>query len=505
MFTFLGIHPLLDPDEPVYAETAREMLQFQDFISPRIYGEFWYDKPPMYYWLVAAAFSIFGQGEFAARVPSAFFAVSGAVLVYLSGRKLFNERAGLLSALVLVTSFEYFYLGNAAVTDMTLTFFMTAALLSFLHQKYNLLYVLAALAVVTKGPVAIFFCGLIISLYLGVTGSFNSIKTIKIIRGSVVFALIALPWYGVMYYLHGMTFIETFLGFHNVTRFLQPEHVSGAVWYYYIPVLLLGFFPWSACLVQAFLSAMKEKGQYRNVCIFLEIWIFVIFLFFSISQTKLVSYILPIYPPLALLIGYYFDKIWTEKRYKALISFAGFLGLIVAVLSIVMSFTGIGTTVNLISVVKGVTIILSGVAILVLFQSFRHNFRAVFTTTVLGMIIFLVFLMKWGMPILAPAFSVKAFADQFQQQYSGQAPVYIEKFYRPGFMYYTGIAGFEFSEEQLRTALSSEKGRAYFVMKKTSFESLPSSIQSQLRLLVDQEDVMLLFYENNEHSLRKGL
>ncbi|MCC5468500.1 glycosyltransferase family 39 protein, partial [Pelosinus sp. Bkl1] len=111
MFTFLGMHPLMDPDEPVYAETAREMLQFHDFISPRIYGDFWYDKPPMYYWLVAAAFKIFGVGEFSARFPSAFFAVGGSILAYLSGRKLFNERAGLLGALVLATSLEYFYLG----------------------------------------------------------------------------------------------------------------------------------------------------------------------------------------------------------------------------------------------------------------------------------------------------------------------------------------------------------------------------------------------------------
>lgn len=120
---YLGHLPLLDPDEPVYAETAREMLQFQDFISPRIYGEFWYDKPPMYYWLVAVAFKIWGIGEFAARLPSALLAIGGSVVVYLSGRELFTERAGLLAGLVLTTSLEYFYLGKAAVTDITLTFF----------------------------------------------------------------------------------------------------------------------------------------------------------------------------------------------------------------------------------------------------------------------------------------------------------------------------------------------------------------------------------------------
>ncbi len=87
-FFYLGNLPLLDPDEPVYAETALEMIQNQDFISPRIYGEFWYDKPPMYYWLVAGAFKVFGVGEFAARFPSALLAALGSVVLYLAGRKL---------------------------------------------------------------------------------------------------------------------------------------------------------------------------------------------------------------------------------------------------------------------------------------------------------------------------------------------------------------------------------------------------------------------------------
>lgn len=496
MFTFLGTHPLLDPDEPVYAETAREMLQFQDFISPRIYGDFWYDKPPMYYWLVAGAFKIFGFGEFAARFPSAFLAVSGTVLVYLGGRKLFNERAGLLAALVLATSLEYFYLGNAAVTDMTLTFFLTAALLAFLNQKYYLLYGCTALAVVTKGPVALFFCGVIISLYLLATGSLNRIKTMKVVRGSVLFALIALPWYAVMYSFHGMAFIDTFLGFHNVTRFLQPEHASGAVWYYYIPVLILGFFPWSSLLVQTFFTSIKEKGEYRNSCIFLMIWAAVVFLFFSLSQTKLVSYILPMYPPLALLTGYYFDKVWTEKRERALKYSAGVFAIVAAILIAGLFYAGIKVTTELMVSVKILSVILTVVAASVLLQSFRHNFRAVFTTQVLGAMIFFTVLMTQVLPVIAPGLSVKPFVNEFQHHYDGQAPVYVEKFYRPGFMYYSGIAGIELSQEKLAAITANEKDRAYLIMKKKKYEQLPPAVQNKLRLLVVQEDKFLLIHEN---------
>ena len=127
MFFQLGSYPLLDPDEPVYAQTAREMAASGDLLSPRIYGEYWYDKPPMYYWLVAAASTLFGAGEFASRFPSALLAVAGSVYLYLSVSRLLSIRAGVLSALVLTTSLEYFYLGKAAVTDMTLTFCIMAS------------------------------------------------------------------------------------------------------------------------------------------------------------------------------------------------------------------------------------------------------------------------------------------------------------------------------------------------------------------------------------------
>lgn len=497
MFAFLGTHPLLDPDEPVYAETAREMLQSQDLISPRIYGDFWYDKPPMYYWLVAAAYKIFGMSEFATRFPSAALAVSGAVLVYLSGRKLFSEQAGLLAALVLATSLEYFYLGNAAVTDMTLTFFLTAALLAFLHRKYYLLHGFAALAALTKGPVAIFFCGVIIILYQMLTGNVKMLKTMKVIRGSVFFAAIALPWYAAMYSFHGLPFIDIFLGFHNVTRFLQPEHVAGAVWYYYIPVLILGFFPWSAFLAQALFTGLKEKGEYYNTCVFLVIWTTVVFVFFSISQTKLVSYILPMYPPLALLTGYYFDKVWTEKQYRALNVSAVIFGIVTGLLIIGLFYAGTVVTAELLPSVKVMAVLLALLAVFVLFQSVRHDFRAVFIIHVLGMMLFLAFLMTQTLPLITPELSIKLFVNEFKQQYDGQAPVYVAKFYRPGFMYYSGMAGSELSSEDLKATTTDESQRAYLVMKKKNYDKLPPEIQEKFRLLVVQEDKVLLLHENN--------
>lgn len=497
MFSFLGMHPLMDPDEPVYAETAKEMLEFRDFVSPRIYGDFWYDKPPMYYWLVAASFKLFGFSEFSARFPSALFAVGGTVLVYLSGRKLFNERAGLLAALVLATSLEYFYLGNAAVTDMTLTFFLTAALLAFLHQKKYLLFAFAALATLTKGPVGIVFCGGIILLYQLLTGNIKTaiFKDRKMLGGLVIFLALTLPWYLLMYVFHGDIFVETFLGFHNITRFLQPEHVAGAVWYHYIPVLLLGFFPWSALMFQAFREGLREKGKERDTCLFLLIWAAVVFVFFSLSQTKLVSYILPLYPPLALMTGYYFDKIWREGRYRELKIAVAVFAAMTLLLCGGLAYAGNAVAAELAVITKAVAGLLALLVIVVLVQSFQRNFRAVFATQILGMMLFFTILMTQTVNLIAPELSVKQFVDEFNNYYDGQAEVYVMKFYRPGFAYYSGVAGKELKTEDVKTIIDDKSQRSYLIMKKKSYENLSPELREKLQLLVEQEDKVLLLHE----------
>ena len=492
IFPHLGTLPLFDPDEPVYAQTAQEMLHFKDFISPRIYGEFWYDKPPMYYWLVAGAFKMFGIGEFAARFPSALLALLGVVVVYLSGRKLFNDRAGLLSALILATSLEYFYLSNAAVTDMTLTFFMTAALLSFLHKYYYMFYGLAALAVVTKGPIGIVLCGAIVVLYLVLTSNLRLVKHMNVVRGTTLFAVIALPWYLVMYYYHGMAFVDTFLGYHNVTRFLQLEHSSGVLWYYYIPVLIIGFFPWTPLMVQALFAAVQEKGQTRNHGIFLVIWTFVVFLFFTLSQTKLVSYILPMYPPLALLVGWYFDKAWRSKDYKSLHWFAGSLTVVALIVVIGLLYAAERVTSELLFPVQVAAVLFVLVITFVCWMSYRQNFRGAFCANIVGMLAFITILMTQLFPAVAPNFSAKEFVNEFKQQYDGQTPVYVADFYRPSFTFYSGLASNTIKQPETLDTVLDKVGEAYFIVKKKQYDQLSLISQSKVHVLATQEDKILL-------------
>lgn len=493
MFFNLGSIPLLDPDEPVYAETPKEMVQFNEFLSPRIFGEYWYDKPPLYYWLVAGAGKVFGMGEFAARFPSAVLGVAGVLALYLFGRELFNKRAGLAGALILATSLEYVYLGKAAVTDMTLTFCLTLALLGFITKRYLLMYVFIGLATITKGPVGFLFPGAIILLYLVLAGRIRQVTEIKLPAGIGIFALIGLPWYWFMYSVHGSAFIDTFLGFHNVTRFTSPEHPELVVWYYFIPVLILGFFPWTAILVQSVWASLQRSSQDDNrTLMFLNIWAAFIFLFFSICQTKLVSYILPLYPPLALIVGWYIDRVW-DIRAKMLA-----WPVLLVVLSVLFAAGLVVGTKALPGVTNGVlaaALLLSVMALCAAVFIWKRQPGKAFGVQVAGMALCLLLIFGMLASAVAPLFTAKYIAQEFTARYDGKSPVYVMKFLRPGFAYYTNVYGFEVRALELPAAVNGVRGPAWFVVQQADYRQLTAAEQAQVSVMVQVADRMILIKE----------
>ena len=325
----LGGTPLLDPDEPVYGQTAREMYQSGSWLTPRLNGNLWFDKPPMYFWLAACSYAIFGVNEFAARFPSVFFAALLLALVFRWTASVFGPNAGLCAALTLGTSLLFSIIARAAVTDMTLCFFMT---LSFywLYRAFespdekfrfiNLFYFTSGFSVLTKGPV-----GLVLPLMAAVP-FFAARKRWDVIRGLfsptgfALFALSALPWYIAMLLLHGKQFYYTFIGYHNLIRFLEPEHVKTSGIWFYIPVFILGFFPFAASVSKAawfVASGIFDREFYRKYisglrdCESRETGAFsyilvinvIILAFFSVSKTKLPTYILPVFPIAAIAFG----------------------------------------------------------------------------------------------------------------------------------------------------------------------------------------------------------
>lgn len=321
---FMGSNLLefTDPVEGNYVQTAKEMLASGDYFSPRIYGNYWYDKPIFFYWELMAAFKIFGVNEFAARFFPALMATFGVIATFLFGKKLYDEKVGFIAAVVLATSLEYWYLAHAVITDMTL--FVTVSLtlvFFFLGYRENrplffyIAYSFSAIAVLTKGPIGLALPGLIILLFLISEKNLGYLKKLCIPTGMILFLIIISAWYYPMYKIHGSDFILTFLGVHNVLRASVSEHPEVNVWYYYTLVFLAGFFPWSFYIVPKIIRDFykKYKAKIKLLTLsqekkFLIIWAVSVFVVFQIFATKYVTYTLPYMMPIAILFALVFKE-----------------------------------------------------------------------------------------------------------------------------------------------------------------------------------------------------
>ncbi len=319
-FWSLGSLPLIDVDEPVYGQVGKEMAHasLANWLSPHYGGQLWFDKPPLFYWLTALSMRVFGVSEFAARLPSALLSVALIAATYALARRACPAApsAALWSGFVLATSLQFFTLARAAVTDMTLAVCLTLALYGlYAWTQTNrgrwiaLAGLMTGFGMLAKGPVALVLIGVQALVYLLLTRSAKRLLTPPLWLGFALCLAIGLPWFGLMIHLHGQLFISGFLEANNVTRYLQAEHRETSPFWFFLPVLLGGFFPWSLLLPAALVSAWRQgKVAYHaqaadNPALFLGLWIVLVFVFFSASQSKLVTYIFPLYPAAAVLVG----------------------------------------------------------------------------------------------------------------------------------------------------------------------------------------------------------
>ena len=500
-FFQLGSLPLMDPDEPVYAQTAKEMLAAGDWLSPRIFGEVWFDKPPMYYWLVAGVTMLLGPTEWAARLPAAAMALGTVWLVYAFMKNRFGSASAAASAVVLATSLEFFYLAKGAVTDSTLTFFLTACLLAYWEKRIMLAYVLAALATLTKGPVGLLFPGAILLLELLSRGDWRGFIKLQLPKGLLVYAAVALPWYIAMYAVHGQVFVDTFLGMHNVTRFTSAEHDVSNAWTYFVPVLILGFFPWVTLLPQTVWLAWKEAQYERRTLRFLLLWAAFIFIFFTIAKTKLVSYILPMFPPLAMLVGWRLSRLWVQPAKQRAWAIAcgalhGLLGAGLIYGQTLMPALAWGAF-----LAAGILLVTGAGAS---WQIWRGGYQRAWVTLAAGASAFLLTLVLVLLPLAAPQFTAKEIAEDFKANYDGASSVYVIKFLRPGFVYYTDASTEEVgttlfhNKVDTRAVLQqmvSRQERAYFVLRLSDYRLLSEAEQKKLTVLSTRYEVLLLLKE----------
>ena len=309
--------PITDPTESVYALTAKEMLEAGDWLSPRIYGDFWFDKPIMFYWELLLAYKIFGVGEFASRFFPALFATLGMFLTYFFGTKLYDKKIGFVSAIILATTLEYWYLAHAVITDMTLLFMFSLTLMTFYlgyREKNPRLYLISfaasGVAVLTKGPIGFFLPGLIILIFLAWQGDLPHLKKLFRVKNFLVLAAIISIWYLPMTWIHGTEFVENFLGVHNFLRATVSEYPKTDVWYYYLLISLIGFFPWSILLIFGAIKNLRRLPKLDVPEKFLAVWALTVVIFFQLCATKYVTYTLPAMIPAVILIAKYFVNRW---------------------------------------------------------------------------------------------------------------------------------------------------------------------------------------------------
>lgn len=286
-----NILPVTDPVESNYALTAKEMVLSGNWLSPQIYGTYWYDKPIMIYWLIALGFKLFGIADWVVRLPSTLFGALSVATMYQAIRSMSGRWVlGLIAASVLGSSLMFWTVAHGVVTDMVLLYttlmIMIYAYKGLVLNRRNAMivaYAFAALGVLTKGPVAIVLPGIILLIYAAIYRSGTMLKRIFDWRGILVFCAIALPWYAYMYSVHGKAFIDGFLGLHNVTRATQSEHPEDNVWWYYIAIFLGASLPWTGAVIYGIISGYKQR---RKAYVYCLAWGLGTILFYTLMATK---------------------------------------------------------------------------------------------------------------------------------------------------------------------------------------------------------------------------
>jgi hypothetical protein len=319
-FATLFITPLFNLDEGAFSEATREMLINHDFITTYLNGALRFDKPILIYWLQALSVSIFGLNEFAFRLPSAIAATLWALGIYFFTKKLYEEKTAIFASFFMVSALQIGLIAKAAIADSLLNMFIAFSMFSLYfyikeHKKTYLYLTFAFIAggFLTKGPVAVLVPLATFFIYSLIKKDFKFfLKTIFNPIGIVIFLAIALPWYIAEYIAQGEKFIEGFFLKHNLSRFETSfEKHKGSI-FYYIPVILIGLLPWTSLLIKYFTKIKSYLKSKDDFLLFGTIWFLFVFIFFSLSGTKLPHYVIYGYTPLFIFMALSFKEIKSE-------------------------------------------------------------------------------------------------------------------------------------------------------------------------------------------------
>ncbi len=476
-FFRLGDRPLWDVDEGMHASTSKDMVLTGDWVTPQVNGENFYDKTPLFNWFVAISFVLLGFTELAARLPAAILGLAAVLVTYAAGKKMFGPRVGLLGGAVLATSPEFIVLSRSVVHDISLAFFIGLALYFFYaafsserHRRMNLFlfYVAAGFAVLAKGPIGVLLPGAIIGVFLLLRGKLGFLKEMGIGWGVPVFLLVAAPWY-VLVSIRNQDYASYFFLKQNLGNFLSKQQAKHPrPFYYYVPALLGGMFPWSFLLPLAIFRPLKNGLQkVDDGALFLLSWFLVIFLFFSAASSKLETYILPALPAAALLIARVWDEMMTApvpglRRGTAyslaplpVLFLAGllFLALVHAPIEKLQVQYGMSLhdLYGLWTAVMGIPAI---GFLFFLYRRYRAAFTALAAAFVVGILVFIVAYV----PSIDPYRSTRTLAKEMDTMLpAGERLVFFKKLWDSALFYTNRRANVIHSEQQLQDYLASNR------------------------------------------------
>lgn len=319
----LGNHDLWNPDEPRYAQVAKEMRQSGEYLVPQLNGEIYSQKPPLFFWsIVATSFLTGGVDELSARLPSAMAAIGSILLVFALGRRLFGGRAAWFAAAAFATNVRVLWQGRTGQIDMLLTFLVCLGVYFWVRGYdedrtlyYRLFFVAAGLATLAKGPVGLLPPLLSIVAFLLWTRNFESLRRFRIGSGLLLWTAVVLAWLVPAGIRAGWAYVEQIAFSQTVTRYLNPGSRPETIghlrpWYYYLRAIFIEFFPWSFYLPLGVVAGLRwQRDSDRRWPTFLLSWIVVTVVFFSLSLAKRAPYVLTAFPALALLVGWALDRL----------------------------------------------------------------------------------------------------------------------------------------------------------------------------------------------------
>ena len=362
-FYNLGLPALLDSDETRYADMARAMLYSKDFITLHLDGRIFWDKPPLFFWLLCLSYKLLGINEFAVRIPSVLCALSAIIALFFAVSKAYSRKLGFIAVLILASSVEFVIFSRISILDMVLTSNITLSLLCGLmtyfvkeeNKKFFWLgfYLFSAFGVLAKGiPAVVIPFGTMFFVGIWKKNIKDFFKPKYFVFGAILFLIIVLPWHALMYKIHGSEFIKEYIIKHHLMRFAGSREIGREhSFIYYIPTFMIGFLPW----IFSFLFGLKKLITKRNpdfVTMNLIGFAFT-FIFFSIAGTKLITYILPLYPMAAIICAYMWINPVFEKEVKYSILFTNSIFIIFAIL---VSLSGLYLPDNLYGIIRPVQI-----------------------------------------------------------------------------------------------------------------------------------------------------